>query len=62
VVNKKSVKMETGRISELINNGELAGIERELGDCMHELERMKKALENKENGFPRVNDSSDVSE
>jgi len=44
-VKKKNLKTETGRISELINAGELSGIERELGDCVRELEQMKKALD-----------------
>ncbi|HOY63452.1 MAG TPA: hypothetical protein PLK80_13360 [bacterium] len=56
---KKNLETETGRISELINTGELAGIERELGDCVRELEQMKKTLE--KNGGSRQPENPSVS-
>ncbi len=55
---KKNLQTETGKISELINTGELAGIERELGDCVRELEQMKKALD--KNGDSRQPENPSV--
>jgi hypothetical protein len=60
-VKKNVSKAETGRISELINNGELAGIAQELGDCMLELEKMKEALETPNKSSTRPKNSSDIS-